>query len=113
MAAASTPPSMPGFRRVARSSVSSRSPARRPTPKRTSSARMFFDAFGWREDPATGSANVAFAALLRAAGTEGRVVVDQGTQMGRPSRLYLEIGEAIRLGGKVQPVMTGTFRLPS
>ncbi len=81
-------------------------------PEADFAARMFFNAFGWREDPATGSANVAFAALLRAAGTEGRVVVDQGTQMGRPSRLYLEIGEAIRLGGKVQPVMTGTFRLP-
>lgn len=76
-------------------------------------ARMFFDADGWREDPATGSANVAFGALLRAAGTHGGVVVDQGVQMGRPSRLYLDLGDAIRLGGKVRAVMTGTFQLPT
>ena len=80
-------------------------------PEADFSARMFFNAFGWREDPATGSANVAFGALLRATGNEGRVVVDQGIQMGRPSRLYLDVGDAIRLGGKVQPVMTGTFQL--
>jgi len=77
------------------------------------SARMFFNAGGWREDPATGSANTAFAALLRAAGTTGRVVVDQGVQMSRPSRLYLDIGERIRVGGKVQQVLHGTFQLPS
>ena len=77
------------------------------------SARMFFDAGGWREDPATGSANAAFASLLRAAGTTGRVVVDQGVHMGRPSRLYLDIGERIHVGGKVQQVLHGTFQFPS
>lgn len=77
------------------------------------STRMFFDAGGWREDPATGSANAAFAALLRAGGTTGRVVVDQGVHMGRPSCLYLDIGETIHVGGKVQPVLHGRFQLPS
>ncbi|MYE13901.1 MAG: PhzF family phenazine biosynthesis protein, partial [Gammaproteobacteria bacterium] len=77
------------------------------------SVRMFFDAGGWREDPATGSANAAFASLLRAAGTAGRVVVDQGVHMGRPSRLYLDIGGTNHVGGKVQPVLHGRFQLPS
>ncbi len=75
-------------------------------------ARMFFEANGWREDPATGSANAAFAGLLRSAGRTGRVIVEQGVEMGRPSRVYLDIGEAIRVGGRVQPVMTGTLHLP-
>ena len=75
-------------------------------------ARMFFQADGWREDPATGSANAAFAGLLRSAGRTGRAIVAQGVEMGRPSRLYLDIGEAIRVGGRVQPVMTGTLHLP-
>ena len=74
-------------------------------------ARMFFQADGWREDPATGSANAVFAGLLRSAGRTGRVIVEQGVEMGRPSRLYLDIGEAIRVGGRVQPVMTGTLHL--
>ena len=40
------------------------------------------------------------------------MTVAQGVEMGRPSRLYLDIGEAIRVGGRVQPVMTGTLHLP-
>ena len=73
-------------------------------------SRMFFDAGGVREDPATGSANTAFAAYLRdmKAGS-GRLVVDQGVEMQRPSRLYLEIGEIIRVGGRTRLVATGTF----
>lgn len=72
--------------------------------------RMFFAAGGVREDPATGSANTAFAAYLRdlQAGS-GRLVVDQGVEMQRPSRLYLEIGEIIRVGGRTRLVATGTF----
>ena len=75
-------------------------------------ARMFFQADGWREDPATGSANAALAGMLRSAGRAGRVTVAQGVEMGRPSRVYLDIGETIRVGGRVQPVMTGTLHLP-
>lgn len=84
-----------------------------PSDSADFSARMFFDAGGWREDPATGSANAAFAGLLRAAGTAGRVVVDQGVHMDRPSRLYLDIGESIHVGGKVQRVLHGAFQLPA
>ena len=71
-------------------------------------ARMFHHR-GSREDPATGSANTAFAAHLRSLGVHGNVVVEQGFEVGRPSRLYLDIGDTIRVGGKVRPVLTGRF----
>ena len=74
-------------------------------------ARMFFDANGWREDPATGSANAAFAAYLRALGTAGRFIVEQGFEINRPSRLYLEVGPTIRVGGKVRHVLAGTLHV--
>ncbi len=75
-------------------------------------ARMFFESAGVREDPATGSANTAFAAYLRRQrGAIGRVVVDQGVEINRPSRLYLDVGETLRVGGKVQPVIRGTLTL--
>ena len=72
-------------------------------------ARMFFNANGWREDPATGSANTAFAAYLRDLGQRGDIVVDQGVEVDRPSRLYLTLGVEILVGGKVHPVMSGSL----
>ena len=77
------------------------------TPEGDFAARMFFDANGWREDSATGSANTAFAAYLRALGHGGAFVVEQGYEMGRRSRLYLDVGADILVGGKVHPVMSG------
>ena len=74
------------------------------------SARMFFNVNGVREDPATGSANSGFAVYLRdqCGVAPGRYVVAQGDQMGRPSRIYLELLEtAYRVGGRVQSVVTG------
>ena len=71
-------------------------------------ARMFHHR-GFREDPATGSANAAFAAHLRSLGVRGRFVVEQGFEIGRPSRLYLDVADTIRVGGKVRPVLTGRF----
>ena len=71
-------------------------------------ARMFHER-GWREDPATGSANTAFASHIRSLGTHGRFIVEQGFEIGRPSRLYLDVGEPIRIGGKVRSVLTGCF----
>ena len=73
-------------------------------------ARMFMVRES-REDPATGSANAAFAAYLGSLGTTGDFVVEQGFEIDRPSRLYLEISDTIRVGGKVRPVFTGTLRL--
>ncbi len=62
------------------------------------------------EDPATGSANAAFAAHLRALGRRGPAVVEQGFEIGRPSRLYLDIADPIRVGGRVRPVLTGKLK---
>ena len=61
-------------------------------------ARMFLDK-GLQEDPATGSANTAFAAYLRSLGVSGEIVVEQGFEIDRPSRLYLEVADTIRVGG--------------
>lgn len=76
-------------------------------------ARMFFAAAGAREDPATGSANAAFAAYLFARGESSEpnntIIVEQGFEVARPSRLYLEVGASIRVGGRVQPVLEGTM----
>ncbi|NOX51939.1 MAG: PhzF family phenazine biosynthesis protein, partial [Gammaproteobacteria bacterium] len=47
-------------------------------------SRLFFESHGVREDPATGSANAAFAAYLRKhCGEIGDVVVDQGVEINR------------------------------
>jgi trans-2,3-dihydro-3-hydroxyanthranilate isomerase len=75
-------------------------------------ARMFFESQGVREDPATGSANSAFAAYLRKhRGPLGRVVVDQGVEINRPSRLYLDVADVLRVGGRVQPVLRGEIEV--
>ena len=71
--------------------------------------RLFFDAHGWREDAATGSANTALGAYLRNLGRSGSLVVEQGMEIERPSRLYLKVGAEIVVGGKVQPVMSGNL----
>lgn len=68
-------------------------------------SRMFFKSGGVREDPATGSATCTFAAYLNALlKKDFSAVVDQGVEMQRPSRLYLEIGEICRVGGKTRLV---------
>lgn len=72
-------------------------------------ARMLLPGSVPAEDPATGSANTAFAAYLRERGVRGRLAVEQGVEMGRPSRLELDIGDPIRVGGRVFPVLTGVL----
>ena len=82
------------------------------SPESDFAARMYFRSAGVREDPATGSANTAFSAYLRAlSAAERRVIVDQGVEMNRPSRLYLDVGEQIRVGGRVQAVVRGELEL--
>ncbi|MGD8416464.1 MAG: PhzF family phenazine biosynthesis protein, partial [Pseudomonadales bacterium] len=72
--------------------------------------RMYFHAGGSREDPATGSANSAFAAYLYdLEGGTFDVVVDQGLEIRRPSRLYLKVGPTPEVGGRTQLVATGRF----
>lgn len=75
-------------------------------------ARMFFEADGIREDPATGSANCCFAAYLKSLQlNDQEAIVDQGVEMGRPSVIYLNLGDPIRVGGKVQHIFSGELHL--
>jgi trans-2,3-dihydro-3-hydroxyanthranilate isomerase len=81
-------------------------------------ARMMF--YGM-EDPATGSAaGPAIAWLVRhgRAVSEQTVVLEQGIEMSRPSRLYLSaklVGDKVSevfVAGRTIPVATGRFFLP-
>ncbi len=75
-------------------------------------ARMFFEADGIREDPATGSANCCFAAYLHSLHIDAQqAIVDQGVEMGRPSVIYLNLAEPLKVGGKVQHVFSGELHL--
>lgn len=69
-------------------------------------ARMFAPhAMGIPEDPATGSAAGPLGAYLaRHAGRETRFVVEQGVEMGRPSRISVEV---VRAAGEVTAVRVG------
>lgn len=81
-------------------------------------ARMFADYFGVPEDPATGSANGCLAGYLarhRYLGSDDvDARVEQGCEIGRPSRLYLRAAERgaeieVRVGGRVQPCAHGVL----
>ncbi len=86
-------------------------------------ARMFAPALGVEEDPATGAAAVALAGLLGshdpAADATLRWVVEQGVEMGRPSRLEVEADKAAgavvatRVGGQTVLVSRGEMEVPS
>jgi trans-2,3-dihydro-3-hydroxyanthranilate isomerase len=71
-------------------------------------ARMFAPAIGVPEDPATGSAAAALPGYL--AGERGpesgtlHWVVEQGVEMGRPSRLHVSCD---RVGGRISGVRVG------
>lgn len=79
--------------------------------------RCFTEAVGIPEDPATGSACGTLAAWLsrhRYLGSERvDIIVEQGIEVGRPSRLHLRaaIGDGgrieVRVGGRVVPVAEG------
>jgi len=70
-------------------------------------ARMFGPELGIGEDPATGAAVAAFAGVVMrfdgASDGERKLVIEQGYEMGRPSRIELEISvEKGRLtGGRI------------
>lgn len=65
--------------------------------------RFFAPAGGVPEDPATGSAAVALARAMVAAGEDtGRLSIDQGAEMGTPSRIELSwTADRARIGGTV------------
>jgi trans-2,3-dihydro-3-hydroxyanthranilate isomerase len=86
-------------------------------------ARMFGPGVGVVEDPATGSAAVALAVFLVDRGllaTDGdsAFTVEQGVEIGRPSRLEVwvraEGGAAVRtsVGGRVVPISSGRIAVP-
>lgn len=80
--------------------------------------RVFADYYGIPEDPATGSANCCLAAYLvrhRYFGTdEIDVRVEQGYEIGRPSRLYLRAHDDgkmihVQVGGRVFAIAKGSL----
>jgi trans-2,3-dihydro-3-hydroxyanthranilate isomerase len=84
-------------------------------------ARMFAPEFGVPEDPATGSAAAAFAAVVHRfdALTDGvhKRVIEQGYEMGRASEIDLSLTvegsrlESARIGGHAVRVMQGTIEV--
>jgi trans-2,3-dihydro-3-hydroxyanthranilate isomerase len=86
--------------------------------------RMFAPGLGVPEDPATGSAAGALGCylvwhgLVRPHDGVGTIVVDQGREVGRPSRIHVEIavgngGEIteVRVGGRAVTVINGEIHL--
>jgi len=92
-------------------------------PEASVHVRMFAPLLGVPEDPATGSANGALGAYLvhhqAVEVTEPitRIVSAQGSEMGRPSTVYVEVDHggseisAVRVGGSVVPVIEGAARV--
>jgi len=82
-------------------------------------ARMFAPDAGIPEDPATGSAATAFAGVLAEAAADGRHqwVIEQGVEMGRPSRIEVAAEvhggrlRRIEVAGAAVVVMEGTLRV--
>lgn len=84
-------------------------------------ARMFAPGMGISEDPATGSAAAAFAGVVMrfdgAPDGEKQLVIEQGYEMGRPSRIELELtvekGQlaGARIGGSAVIVGRGELML--
>ncbi|HJZ86808.1 MAG TPA: PhzF family phenazine biosynthesis protein [Polyangia bacterium] len=87
------------------------------TPGAAAHARMFAPAAGVLEDPATGSAAGPLGAYLVEHGAiaPGTLEIEQGLEMGRPSRIFVEIERAgaavsaVRVGGQVVQVMEGAI----
>lgn len=85
-------------------------------------ARMFAPGLNVPEDPATGSASACLAGFLAARTTNAdgglRWTIDQGVEIGRPSRIEIEADKAggtitaIRVGGSAVLVTEGTLRVP-
>ncbi|MBF0473829.1 MAG: PhzF family phenazine biosynthesis protein [Nitrospirae bacterium] len=80
------------------------------------SVRFFADFYGIPEDPATGSANGSLAGYIVKTNYFGSdkidITVEQGYNLGRPSRLYLTAKESnskieVMVGGRVFGIMEG------
>jgi len=89
-------------------------------PDTLAHARMFAPGAGVPEDPATGSAAGPLGAYLAVHGvlpkTQTAFVLEQGIEMGRPSRLWVEVirdaagmPATVRVGGTTVSVIRGTI----
>jgi len=90
-------------------------------PSATAHARDFSPAVGVPEEAATGTASGAMGAYLVANGLAGpsqagapfRMTFEQGHILGRPSTIYVEVGDdagkpgAVRVGGRAVTVLEG------
>jgi trans-2,3-dihydro-3-hydroxyanthranilate isomerase len=85
-------------------------------------ARMFAPAFGVLEDPATGSAAGPLGAyvmkydILKSSSIDEQVIIEQGFEIKRPSRLVAQViggehFEGMKVSGKVRLVAEGDFFL--
>jgi trans-2,3-dihydro-3-hydroxyanthranilate isomerase len=83
--------------------------------------RMFAPGHGVSEDPATGSAAGPLAVHLARHGRiefGETIEISQGTEIGRPSRLYASVEgtadriERVRVGGSAVTVSRGEFAIP-
>ena len=75
-------------------------------------ARMFNRILFRGEDPATGSAAGPLCAYLAARDLEERVAITQGVEIGRPSRLHVQMdGDRPRVSGAVVPLIEGSVPL--
>ena len=78
----------------------------------TARARSFMRSAEMGEDPATGSAVGPLCAHVAARTGAGRIDVEQGIEMGRPSRLVAEVdGDRIRVGGDAVIIAEGAVHL--
>jgi trans-2,3-dihydro-3-hydroxyanthranilate isomerase len=84
-------------------------------------SRHFVPGLGINEDPATGGAAGPLAVHLARHGLIGfgeEIEIEQGTEIGRPSRLYARVTgsseriERVEVGGSAVIVARGEFRLP-
>jgi len=93
-----------------------------PSPDVFAHARMFAPGAGVPEDPATGSAAGPLGAYLAAHGVLPRdrasFEVEQGVEMGRPSRMWVEVTRdaaglpvRLRVGGDTVRVIRGTIEM--
>ncbi|MGD8326105.1 MAG: PhzF family phenazine biosynthesis protein [Sphingomonadales bacterium] len=94
----------------------------RDAPETDFRARMFAPGLGIVEDPATGGAATALAGVLselEPGDCHSSWTLDQGVEMGRPSRLHIELikteGEIskITVGGEAIMMMEGILTCPS
>jgi trans-2,3-dihydro-3-hydroxyanthranilate isomerase len=78
----------------------------------TARARSFMRTAEMGEDPATGSSVGPLCAHVAARTGAQRLEIDQGIEMGRPSRLIAEVdGDTVRVGGDAVILVEGTVHL--